>query len=643
MSSINVTLPDGRVVPFAEGTPGADIEATLKKMIEDSNTTERWKLGQDLVTSTGRGLGEGVAGVGGLLGGGDLNAVTQAGGNWLADRVLDATGQPSPTDQQRKERDGLWERAKQDPIKLWMDKILFGDDPSRAPPPSFTSGPKTSAELNKQYNPLADYKSTTPWGELAGKGASFAVAPGAAGLARGASMAGRAGNAALSAFRYGYVPGVASELAGRTQPEGSPSKITAEVLGAVIGNVAPSMFRKMVTPFPSVRDTTSVTYLDDATGQWVTHDFGPTMSREDAIAALHRRGISDILPGQVTGNRSLRNFETEIGGDKADKAVLNQDRQFTAATLRTAGVQSDRATEDAVNAGFTDIGTRLDTLAQNNFFVPDRQMSSAVSRIQHDYYDLAGNNPPAVMANYLRELNALQYQPSVRGEVYSALRSRMAKTARETGDPLLGRFLNQLTREVDETMERSIALRNPADAGEFGLARRQYANLLVISKAVAAAGEKAADGLVTPQNLRTALVSQAQGKIGYARGFGDPDLMELSKSGNLILTSPGTSNTAQKATIRGLTYGLPTVALGAGGAAGGHLAGQDMAGAMAGMVAGGTVGPLVGKAMLSGPGRGYLTNQLIPPLNAAGRGVGFLNNVTLPARIPDTAPKVVGR
>jgi hypothetical protein len=206
------------------------------------------------------------------------------------------------------------------------------------------------------------------------------------------------------------------------------------------------------------------------------------------------------------------------------------------------------------------------------------------------------NAPRAVLPS---EKAGLQPPAPIAGEKYQNMRSMFSADAKrlQNSDPAQAQAYRDLRNALDNGMTRSIA---PEDAAAWGDARQKWGNLKDLEKAAGAAGENAAQGYISPAQLKAA-VSAGNKRGAYARGQGD--LAELARAGVGTMTplpnsgSPGRANAQHFAQLLG----------GVGGAfAGGGE------GALAGLAAA-TAGPAVlGRALMSKPVQAYLSNQLAP-------------------------------
>src|SRR5690606_33780573 len=136
---------------------------------------------------------------------------------------------------------------------------------------------------------------------------------------------------------------------------------------------------------------------------------------------------------------------------------------------------------------------------------------------------------------------------------------------------------------------------------------------LALVDAAGGAGENAAMGLISPAALRQAV--SRQGKGAYVRGQGD--FAELARAGVAGMSPLANSGTAARMAVRGGTSTVPAVV--------GAMAGNDIGGSLgmlAGMGAGALAPNALGAIILSGPGRNYLTNQLLASPVNVGRMAG---------------------
>lgn len=410
-----------------------------------------------------------------------------------------------------------------------------------------------------------------------------------------------------SFVKYGLIPAITSETAGQLT-RGYPVEPYARVAGALIGPSIANAGRHLVTPFPT------------------------SPERAAAVDTLAAEGIA-ATAGQRTGSKALRFAEGEIGGHRAANMMEQQGEQFTGAILRRAGINENRATPEVIDHAFRRIGGEFDRLAANNQLSFDRQFSQDMLDTLTEYDSLVPSSLRAPIVEKVAKDIAAEVQGGapMAGDRYQALRSRLDSAARSAAkDPQLSSALRDMKDSLDDAMERSIAATNPNDLGAWQEARRQYRNMIVIERAATGAGEAAAQGLISPAQLRNATVTK-HGRRNYARGLGD--FSDLAHAGETVMTPLPNSGTAGRLASRA----FPAAA---GGLAGALLTGDGYMGGLAAGL-GATIGPAVaGRALMSRPVQDFVGNRLLrqPPPRSALEMSLLLSNASQPLRLPAPGP-----
>lgn len=372
------------------------------------------------------------------------------------------------------------------------------------------------------------------------------------------------------------VPSVASETAGQAT-KGTEAEPYARVVGALMSPAVIAAARRGVTPLPATAERTTL------------------------ANTLRGEGV-DLTAGQATGSRPLQWAESTFGdmpgsGGRAARTMTNQGEQFTGAALRRVGENAERATPDVIDNAFRRIGGQFDAVAARNHVTADAPLGRALVNVEDEYNNLVGPTQRApVVANTVQDIRDIVAGNGghITGEQYNALTSRLARQARGAqADPQLQEALRGTREALDDAMERSLhASGNTADREILREARNQYRNLMVVEKAATGAGSNAAEGLISPSQLRNAVVQQ--NRRSYARGQGD--FADLARSGEALLKPLPQSGTAPR---QNLQHVLTMLGGAAGGAAGGFP------GAAAGIVA----PAAAGRVLMSRPAQTYLQNQ----------------------------------
>lgn len=340
-----------------------------------------------------------------------------------------------------------------------------------------------------------------------------------------------------------------------------------------------------------------------------------TLQRTAIARALQKEGI-DLTAGQATGNKRLQYMESELGGDAAEAFMERQGDQFTNAALERIGVNAPRATPEVLDTAYRTIGTEFDRLAAGATVPVDQAIIGDLNATTANYQNLLENNAAPAVRNYIDEIfehaaNSPPGQPILTGEQYQSIRSRIGADMRRTTSPALQDALGDIQSALDDAVERYLAVASPDDIPAWQDVRNQYRNFLVVEKAASGAGEKAALGILSPAQIRNAIVQQS--RRGYVRGMGD--FADLARNANAAMSPLPNSGTAARLGAKGVVTSIPTIA---GTLLGGAAGGGNPLAAIAGGAAGAVVPGQVGKALLSPIGRRYLTNQAVLP----GQGYG---------------------
>lgn len=377
-------------------------------------------------------------------------------------------------------------------------------------------------------------------------------------------------------------PAVASEAAGQAT-EGTSLEPWARVGGALAGGMAPNMIGRALTPAPS------------------------NAVRQGHVNTLRNEGVTDLTAGQVTGAMPLRwmeaaTLDTPMTGARLPTMMERQAEQFTQAALRRAGINAPRATQDVIDQGFTQLGQRFDALANAS---TARMTTADANRITTALRNYERLTPPRnqvdAVREYLQNLVTHAGNP-IPGPVYARYRSQIEKDARalQVSDPMAAETLRNIRNVLDDAVERGMP---QAQRGQWRETRNQYRNLLVVSKAAGAAGEGAANGLISPAQLAGA-TKQLHGLRNYQRGRGD--YAQLARAGEAIMKPLPQSGTAPR--LMAMQLGQTV----AGGAAGAAAGGGDPTTTTIGALLPWIIRGAAGRALMSRPAQRYLTNQAFP-------------------------------
>lgn len=408
------------------------------------------------------------------------------------------------------------------------------------------------------------------------------------GLARGGATLMRQGMTLPQAVGAGVVEGAGyGALFGAGNAEGGPMERLqgakeGAVTGAVVGGAVPVVARG----------------IGAVTSRAITPMQIPP-ERQAMIETLTREGVP-LSAGQRTGSRPLQYAESIFGdatlaGGAAQRMAADQGEAFTNAAMTRVG-GAGRATPENIQANFDRIGQQFRDLSSRNALQADQQLGRDLGATLREYDRVLPTEQRQIVGNLAADI-VERFRAGngvLPGAEYQTARSRlsrMANNARQS-DPEFATAVRGLRDALDSGMLRSIT---PEDAAAWQTARREYGNIKDLSKAAAGAGAGTAEGLISPQALRSSVAS-GNNREAYARGQGD--FAELARAGNAVMTPLPNSGTAQRGMLAGQA--------GTGGAA--MYAGDPL---MAAVVA---LGPSAfGRALWSGPVQRYLSNQAVTP------------------------------
>lgn len=453
------------------------------------------------------------------------------------------------------------------------------------------------------------YVARTPAGRVLdsiGGGAAGAAVFGMGGAVPRAGVAGAApravstiGNTVRSAVEQGAVPGAAGGLAYEAF-QNSPYQTPA----ALIANMAAGTYgRNAVTPNPT-----------------------RPLGRDAQVQTLERAGVTALTAGQRSGNTELMLKESSTGGNRFHEIVEAQNRQFTAAVLRRAGVMGiDQLTQPLLNTLERRVGTEMDRLA--NAYGGDLDLPDArrvMDAFDHFVSHIDMPTPPVIerrMMNFVDEItDAVANGRPVHfdGETYQNIRSSLGdsiKTFEKAGNHNAAEAFRELQGVFDDAVANTITNTNPDDLGAWTAARTNYQSLKIIERAYGAKDAATRAGFITPGQLHSA-IEAVQGKSHFALGWSQ--YSDLADAGEAILRMPtNTSNTAGALSAKNAGMRLGPVVL--GGAAGNLASGGDLGATGSGAawgVAGAMALPwMINRARMSPIGQGYLGNQILnlPP------------------------------
>jgi len=295
--------------------------------------------------------------------------------------------------------------------------------------------------------------------------------------------------------KIGTIAGAGSELAGMAT-EGKPAEPYARLAGAILAPVGVGALQKAVSP---------------TAGQ-----ISP--ARRKAVETLRSEGINPTA-GQVVGGTAaekqlFREASTAAGRAKSEQALGD----FTQAAMKRLGSSAQRATPEALEEAATRIGGVFNDVVEGVGVLPSRDNLISMNNALKAYKELAPKASAApIFKNVQKALNqsAVSGQPIPAG-VVKAWRSTMSKLTTSSDAAMREAAIESIDAIDDAINSALVAARKPEAITKLREARGQYRNLLAIENAAKRSG---VEGILSPLDLRTALI--AQGRRRYVQGKGD--------------------------------------------------------------------------------------------------------------------------
>jgi hypothetical protein len=235
---------------------------------------------------------------------------------------------------------------------------------------------------------------------------------------------------------------------------------------------------------------------------------------------------------------------------------------------------------------------------------PDSATITKLAGAVDEYKSLAptGNQAPLI-SNVLKETTKFfRGGNTVPASTVNTWRSGLSKLT-TSADAATRNAAQMALEAIDDMLEGAMRASGKAEnVARLATARGEWRNFLAIQKAATGAGESAAAGLLSPAQLRAAVVQQ--GRSAFAQGKRG-DIGELARAGVGVMDSLPNSGTP--AGIRAM---LPTgLGSGLGATIGSSIGPWGTAG---GAALGALMPGLAGAMRMSGPMQAYLANQILP-------------------------------
>lgn len=314
------------------------------------------------------------------------------------------------------------------------------------------------------------------------------------------------------------IPGLLSEGAGQ-MAEGTQYEDLARLGGALAFPVA------QAAAAPFLRRAAIGPAQETVAGQ-------PGAVIRAAAEYLESRGVP-VTSGQALGSPTLKSLEGAIEPSMAQRTAL------TRAALEEAGITGNAlATPDVLQATHKRLGAIFDkaddavTLAPANDEAA--RMMSALNEALADAK--IGDVAPGLQGIVDDFVDASARGTTMNADDVGRLRTDLRRKLRlyaSQNDQINFNLAYSVNEVLDDMIQRQVAAVDPDLVNDLAQARKEYRALLTIERAVNRSGADAANGIITPNALNSALRVREGGQ--YLRGIGT-GLAELGKASAQVLT-----------------------------------------------------------------------------------------------------------
>jgi len=553
---IEIELPDGRILEFPEGTSQDVMRDAIQRLLTPADAAKPTSPAE-----SGRTLGQTI--YENVIGSGEVDTPGERLGQYIrggtaavARGMADVPALPANLAQLG---------------AMGVEKALGMEEPSMVSR-GLAALPDTREMLGAVpvIGPESRYQAPGTAGEFISTAGEFAGGAGAFSGPR-------------TMLKYGVAPGVASEAVGQVT-EGKPiepyARTAAALLTPAAVGVAQKGIQRAVSPMAGQLDP----------------------SRMQAVETLREAGVTPTA-GQAVGGRAAegqlyREASTTAGRALADDAL----EDFTAAAMRSVGSTARKATPDALEEATSRIGKVFDEATAGVEVMPSSTDLTAMSKALGVYRELAPKDAVAPIFENINKALVRSFRAGtpIPASSVASWRSNLSKLTTSADTATRNAAVSAL-EAVDDAINTSlVAAGKPELVSKLSEARNQYRNLLALERAA----QRSETGIITPAQLRNALL--LQGRRRYVQGKGD--LGPLTRAGAEVLGALPNSGTQQRLSAGQVMSGA---AGGTGAGLGAFGLGLDPMSATAVGAAAAAAPALRNQFLSSNMGQRYFLNQLM--------------------------------
>lgn len=289
--------------------------------------------------------------------------------------------------------------------------------------------------------------------------------------------------------------------------------------------------------------------------------------RASSVAALRTQGVEPSA-GDALGSATMRSLEKLgdywFGGETYKRLKQQVLGEFTSAAVQGMGERGERLTPQMIRNVENRFANSSQRVSRRLPILQDKQFGDEVTKISQDMFRFGHTDEVQRRINALIDHINQNFTTKMRrgreigemgGESYQAITrygESLGQAMRDT-NPNIAYFAGRLRTALDDVLERTVdkrvrsaftrgqtggpsrqqAIEMAEALNEFRQRRREWYNMIVLSKSIAGPGEAAAEGLVLPERLRANLTNGQDNKLAYAAQRSD--LQRLAHAGTSII------------------------------------------------------------------------------------------------------------
>lgn len=252
------------------------------------------------------------------------------------------------------------------------------------------------------------------------------------------------------------------------------------------------------------------------------------VAENPGAATLMNRGVP-LDRAQQSGGRFAQMLRSAVANhpmtaDRQIRFAEGQQKAFNRAVLRSIGVNSDEASQAAMNSAKTRIGNMFNSVGKDGAVFDDVLQTRLAEIMDELPRTLKESSQGIIRTNVDDILNGVDDTGNISGKVFNQVRSRLGRLSGQQG---VGQVADDIQEALLDALERS----NPQNRELLNVARQQWRNMRIIEPAI----DKGVTGNISPSILANQWSLKANRAAGVYGQGGDQGLVGLAQAGKSVL------------------------------------------------------------------------------------------------------------